>query len=310
MIAEKLYLMPGSIEEAQKYITDYADDMRIVAGGTDVIVNRFHGNDSSACMIDITGIEELKKITRDGNYLKIGSLVQLDDLCTNPDISREFPVLSDAVHYVASPVIRKTATIGGNVLCENRCMFYNQSEWWRDAIGHCLKCGGEVCIATGGDKNCFSKFASDMAVALISLNAKLEVITGDKVSITKLEDIYTGRGAEPRTLSKSSLIKAILLPLGENFKSVFKKLRQRESLEFSSLSTAVSVNKTGNVKIVLGGVDPKPVVVEGTNKSDKPELIKQATKKARIVDNDGYSRVYRKSMIGVFLERSFQELSI
>ncbi len=126
----------------------------------------------------------------------------------------------------------------------------------------------------------------------------------------RLEDIYTGNGINPRTLTSDSLITFIRIPLTNEFRSVFKKLRQRESLEFSSLSTALSISKSGKIKIAIGGVDPKPIVVEGNLKDNKNELIKSAIKKARIVDNDVYSRKYRKEMISVYLNRSFEELQL
>ncbi len=308
MIKEKLYLKAKTLEQAIYEANAHIDSFRYIAGGTDVIVNKFQGNEESSYLIDISGIDELKNTFLIGNFLSIGSLVRLDDLKKNKHLVQHFPALLEAAHSVASPMIRKTATLGGNLLCENRCSFYNQSEWWREAVGYCLKCDGDICIATGGKKNCFSKFVSDTAVVLISMNANIEVIENNISTIVPLESIYTGDGVSPRKFNKTAIIKSIQLPMHEEFKSVYKKLRQRESLEFSSLTTAVTINKSGKIKIVLGGVDPKPVVVEGATKDEKEELISQAIKKARIVDNDVYSREYRKEMIGVYLNRSFEEL--
>ncbi len=310
MIAEKKYLQPVTIDEALAMTNIAENDFRFIAGGTDVMVNRFQGNETSSCLIDLTGINELKQIKKVGDYLSIGSLVCLSELKNSPEIKNEFPVLIEAANAVASPTIRRSATIGGNILCENRCIFYNQSEWWRNAIGFCLKCEGNICIATGSKKNCYSEFVSDTAPALISMDALIEIIDIDGEQKIKLEDIYTGTGVHPRNLNKTAIIKSILLPLHQNFVSVFNKLRQRESMDFTSLTTVVSANKNGKIKIVLGGVDPKPVVIEGTNKSNTEELIIQAIKKARAIDNEMLSRNYRREMIGVFLKRSFEKLII
>lgn len=310
MIMEKQYLKPATLKEAVQLAFENESNFRFIAGGTDVIVNKFQGNDSTNCFIDITGINELHTVLRNKKYLNIGTLISLDELKKYPEIENEFPVLLDAAKAVGSPVIRKTATLGGNLLCENRCLFYNQSEWWRKAVGNCLKCDGDVCIATGGKKNCFSKFVSDTAVALISMDAHIEVVGSNGEDMVRIEDIYTGNGINPRKFEKTSLIKSIAIPLNEEFRSVFKKLRQRETMEFSSLTTAVTINKAGKIKIVLGGVDPRPVIVEGAITDDKQSLIKQAVKKARLVDNDVYSREYRKEMIVVFLNQSFDELSL
>ncbi len=308
MISEQIYLKPKTLQEALQAAYEHQNKFSFIAGGTDVLVNKFQGNNASDCLIDITGIKELKQIGEDENTLRIGSLVKLDDLKKHERISLEFPALVEAAELVASPMIRKTATTGGNILCENRCSFYNQSEWWREAVGYCLKCEGDICIATGGKKNCFSKFVSDTAVALISMDATIDIAVIKGSYTIKLEDIYTGNGVNPRNLDKLALITSINLPLNQNNKSVFKKLRQRESLEFSSLSTAVTLNNQGKIKIVLGGVDPKPVVEEGTTNDNLEDLIMRITKKARIVNNDVYSREYRKEMIGVFLRKSFKRL--
>lgn len=309
MIAEKIYLKPNSVADAIKMAQEHENSFRFLAGGTDVVVNKFQGNEEAACLIDITGIAELKEVSVQNNVLKIGSLVKLDDLKKHEAIKNNFPALLEAAHQAASPMLRKTATIGGNILCENRCSFYDQSEFWREAVGYCLKCDGDICIATGGKKACFSKFVSDAAPVLISMDAQIEVADENGAGQIPLENIYTGDGIAPRNLSKTTLIKTILLPLDRNFKTAFKKLRPREAVDFSSLTTVVTIDNTGKVKIVLGGVDPKPVVAEGDSTAMKDELITRVFKKARVIDNDVYTRAYRREMIKVFLERSFTELN-
>jgi 4-hydroxybenzoyl-CoA reductase subunit beta len=308
MIAEKKYLQPRSIKEALAMTDDLENDFRFLAGGTDVMVNRFQGNETSSCLIDLCGLNELKQVKKTDDYLSIGSLIKLNDLKTHREIKDEFPVFIEAANAVGSPTIRRSATIGGNILCENRCIFYNQSAWWRDAVGFCLKCEGNICIATGSKKHCYSEFVSDTVPALISMDTLIEIMSKDGEKKIKLEDIYTGEGVHPINLDKSSIIKSILLPLNQEFRSVFNKLRQRESMDFSSLTTVVTANKNGKVKIVLGGVDPKPVVVRGTSISDREELIKQALKRSRAINNEMFSRNYRREMMGVFLRRSFDEI--
>ncbi len=312
MSAEKIYHYVNTIEQAFEMANQHVQNFKYLAGGTDVMVNRFQGNDESGCLIDLSGISELKEISVQGNYLKIGTLVKLNDLKKHNIITKQFPSLIQAANEVGSPIIRKAATLGGNILCENRCSFFNQSAWWREAVGYCLKCEGDVCIATGGTKACFSKFVSDTAPVLVSMNAQIEVIDHaesiDEIKTIPLESIYTGDGINPRNLSKTALIKNIILPLAINYKVIFKKLRPREAVDFTSLTTAVSLDQQGKVKIVVAGVDPKPIVVEGMM-ADSEVLIKQILKKARIVDNDFYSRAYRKEMMGLYLKQSMEELA-
>ena len=310
MIAEKKYLSPVTVTEALRMAGEQEGSFRFLAGGTDVLVNKFQGNDTAACLIDLSGIEELRKIETDESVVKIGALVRLEELQKNKIINRLFPALSIAAGAVASPMLRKTATLGGNLLCENRCIFYNQSEWWRESVGYCLKCDGSICIATGGKKNCFSKFVSDTAPVLISMDAKIGLIRDGKSVVIPLEEIYSGDGVNSRNLPDTAILVNIQLPLAPDFACAFRKLRPREAVDFTSLTTAVSLSADGKIKIVLGGVDPAPVIIEGKKEDDLQLLISKAVKKARIVDNDYYSRLYRKEMIGVFLARSFRELEL
>jgi len=219
-------------------------------------------------------------------------------------------MLIKAALSVGAPLLRKTATIGGNVLCENRCLFYNQSQWWREAVGFCLKCDGDICVATQGKKVCYSELVSDTAPALIAMDAEIELIDINSISRVKLESIYTGDGVNPINLSETAILTGIFLPLYREFKTDFYKLRERESLEFTSLTSAVAIDKNGKLKIALSGVDPKVVVVEGTVNDNKKELIKKAVKGARAIENDMYSRKYRREMIDVYLNRSFKTLNI
>lgn len=308
MTAEKIYIKPSTIAEAIRIANKHVNDFCYLAGGTDLLVNKFQGNKECSCLIDITGIEELKTVSIEGNHLKIGSLIRLDELKKHEIIIKKFPSLIIAAQEVATPMLRKTATIGGNILCENRCSFYNQSEWWREAVGYCLKCDGDVCIATGGKKACFSKFVSDTAPVLISAGSKLELHDTDGMRVVDLEMIYTGDGIKPRNIPETAILKHIILPLGNDIEIIFKKLRPREAVDFTSLTTAISLNKNGVIKIVIGGVDPKPVVIEGSVNGKTEDYIKKAITKSRVVDNDYYSRKYRREMIRHFLEESFKEL--
>lgn len=310
MTNEKKYFIPSSIEEAMAVASQHSRSFKYVAGGTDVMVNRFQGNDNSLCLIDITKIFELKGVSKVSDFLKIGALEKLDELKIYPEIATEFPMLLEAAKAVGSPLIRKAATLGGNLLCENRCLYYNQSDWWREAVGYCLKCEGDTCIATGGKNACFSELVSDTAPALIAMDAEVEFIDEGVTHRIKVEEIYSGDGVFPRNIVDTMLLTAIYLPLNRNFRASFHKLRERESLDFTSLTSAVAVDNAGKLKIALSGVDPKAVVVVGTIYSDKNSLILQTVKKSRAIDNDMFSRKYRREMIPVFLNRSFKEVGL
>lgn len=306
----KKYFIPESVKEAIEIAGSSSDSFKYVAGGTDVLVNKFQGTELADTLIDLTQIKDLKGISKVDKYLRIGALEILEELKRNEDISNEFPMLIEAALSVGSPLIRKTATIGGNLLCENRCLFFNQSEWWRESVGFCLKCEGDVCIATKGKKVCYSECVSDTAPALIAMDALIEITDSNSTDVIPLENIYTGDGITPRNINKTAIVTAVLLPLDRSFRTDFHKLRERESLEFTSLTSAVAIDKFGKLKLALSGVDPKPVVVEGFINDNAEDLIKKAVKGSRAIDNDMYSRNYRREMIEVYLKRSFQKVEL
>jgi 4-hydroxybenzoyl-CoA reductase subunit beta len=305
---ETKYIRPATIQEALHCAKEHFGSFRFIAGGTDVIVNKFQGNEESNCLIDLSAITELKHITADDEQIRIGAMTKLSELGEHALLRKYFPSLIEAANSVASPLLRKTATIAGNLLCENRCVFYNQSAWWREAAGYCLKCEGSTCIATGGSKACFSKFVSDTAPVLISLNASIGIQSAAGMKIIPLENMYTRDGIIHHALHHSDLITWISIPVEPEMLVVFKKLRPRGSVDFTSLTTAVSMSPSGKLRIVLGGADPGPVIVEGSIYNEHGDYIKLALKKARIVNNDYYSRRYRGEMIRVYLEESFEEL--
>jgi 4-hydroxybenzoyl-CoA reductase subunit beta len=307
-VAEKIFFKPKTLKDALEIAVSNFTNFKYIAGGTDVLVNKFQGNIDIECLIDLSGIEELTQLKVKDNILRIPALTKLSELKGNSKIRDNFPALIKAANSVATPLIRNSATLAGNLLCENRCIYYNQSEWWRDAVGYCLKCNGDICIATGTGKACYSEFVSDTAPVLINMNAKIEVADIDGERVINLEDIYTGDGVYPVNLSKTAIIKSILLQTDYGYRTVFKKLRQRESVEYTSLTSAVTTDNLGNIAICLGGVDPKPVVVKGNLNDDREEMIKEAIKYSRSVDNDIISRKYRQEMIRIYLQQSFEEL--
>lgn len=305
-LVKKQYLKPTGLAEALEYSLNNSD-ASYVAGGTDYWVNNYHGNKSNSTIIDLSAIEELRKISLTDGYLRIGSQMRLHELSKSPEIITHHPALVVAINSIATPVIRKSATIGGNLLCENRCTYYNQSEFWRTSVGFCLKCDGQTCLATGGKKACFSKIVSDTLPVLISCNALVEFFTQTGFQNKPLKELYSGDGLKPINLPEKAIITAVLIPTNKTIITDFNKLRLRESMDFSSLSTAVTLIENKRLQIAIIGVDPGPVCIEG-NWADREELLKQTVKKARIVDNDIFSRTYRKEMISIFLRRSFLKI--
>lgn len=303
------YLKPYSVDEAICFAINSKNSFTYLAGCTDIMPLKFEGNNNKKHLIDLFLISELRNIKVGKDHISIGATVTLTELIRCKDIVSNFPVLHEAARVIASPVIRSSATIGGNILCENRCKFYNQSEFWRSAIGYCLKCDGEICITTGGTKACFSVFVSDLAPALICLDAQVEYYDRKGVHKTALESIYTGDGIKPCNLPLEAIVTKINIPLKKR-ETFFRKLRPRKSVDFTNLTVAMSLDGNGKLKISLSGVASKPLTFSFDKLPDPGTLTKNISKKCKIVENLYYSRLYRKKMLNVYLKDGFEKLNI
>ncbi len=301
------YHIPVSVQDALAAAQANGDSFAYLAGGTDLMVHRQQENNSAACLIDLSALPGFDEIEMKNGSLFIGAGVTLHGLAGSELVLQKFLLLAEAALSIASPVIRKSATVGGNLLVENRCSFFNQSEFWREAIGLCLKCGGDVCIATGGKKACYSVFVSDLVPALICLDATVHFEAAEGAHSMPLEALYTGNGLNPHHLPKGALITQVEVPMKNEVpqggkRTWFQKLRPRKSLDFTNLTLALSFEpESGRLKVALSGVDMGPVVFETSEVSDA--FVKSVGKKCRMVENLFYPRAYRKKMVEVYLRQ-------
>src|SRR5262249_38348256 len=149
-------------------------DGRLIGGGTDLVVNIRRGIEAPPVLIDVNGVGELKRLNADAQALEIGAAVTLAELAQHPQVARHYRVVAQAAHSIAGPTHRNMGTVGGNLCLDTRCIFYNQSAWWRSANHHCLKTTGEVChVAPKSRGVCFATFSGDLAPALLVLGAEV-----------------------------------------------------------------------------------------------------------------------------------------
>jgi len=289
------YSMPETVDGAIA-LASSREDVAFVAGGTDLLVQRQQGNAPARHLIDIHRISALQGISVSDGSVSIGAAVTLASICRDPELRSRFPALVNAARSVASPLIRASATIAGNLLCQNRCVYFDQSEFWRDAVGYCLKCGGEVCIATGGTKSCFSVFISDIAPVLICLDAEVEYVVRESTKRMPVEKLYTGDGQAPHALPHDALITRIVIPRGRETVMYFRKLRPRESVDFTNLTLAMRCDAT-SVTVAASGVGPGPAVVRVPIDVDSDVILKKLLARTQIIDNLAYARHYRREML-------------
>src|SRR4030081_2128175 len=190
---------------------------RLLGGGTDLVVNIRRGIVAPDVLIDVTHVAELRTLRADADALEIGASVTLTELSVHPDVIAHYPVVAQAAACIAGPTHRNMGTVGGNLCLDTRCLFYNQSEWWRSANNHCLKTTGDVChVAPKSRGVCFATFSGDLAPALMTLGAE------------------GGPGAPAR---------ARALP---GRRPAYDKIRTRRSIEYPVAGVAVALRREGD----------------------------------------------------------------
>lgn len=200
-LADFELLRPQSVEEALKARAAHPA-AQLLGGGTDLMVNIRRGIVAPPVLIDMTGVTELRTIKADPRNLEIGASVTLSELSVHPDVIKHYPVLAQAAHAIAGPTHRNMGTVGGNLCLDTRCIYYNQSEWWRAANAHCLKTTGTMChVAPKSRGVCFATFSGDLAPALLTLGAEVDIAGPEGRRTVPLASLYIGFARQDEPVS-------------------------------------------------------------------------------------------------------------
>ncbi len=243
---------------------------RFLAGGTDLIVNMRRGLVDTDCLIDLTGISELQQLSDGKSGLTIGAGVTLREICEHRDIRRSYGAIGEACDAIAGPGHRSVATVGGNLCLDTRCMYYNQSHWWRKANDFCLKYKGDTCHVAPTGKRCRAAFSGDLAPALMVHGAEVEIAGPDGRRRMPLADLYHEDGANHLGLKSGEFIVAVHVPPGDTqrmVRSAYAKVRIRGAIDFPLAGVAVACTRlaSGEVRITsaLTGTNSRPFLIEG-----------------------------------------------
>jgi 4-hydroxybenzoyl-CoA reductase subunit beta len=259
---------PATVAEAVKIYAGHGA-ARYFAGGTDMIVNVRRGIEQPQHLIDLSAIAELGAIRADADGLVIGSGVSLAEIAGHERVRRDFAAVAEAAGEVAGPTHRQYGTIGGNLCLDTRCIFYNQSEWWRKSNAYCLKSRGEVCHVAPGGKRCFAAYSGDTAPALLVYRAEVELIGPGGRRRIPLAELYRNDGMDQLAIEAGELLTAVHLPGTEAGAAAgYAKSRVRGSIDFPLAGCALWLKQEGGrvaeLRVALTGVSPIPYLVKGT----------------------------------------------
>ena len=311
---------PRSVEEAAALAAEHAGRCDYLAGGTDLLPNyKMHIN-LRAHLIALEDVRELRGRTTD----RIGAMERLADLDGDPALRGTYPVLADAVGEVATPLVRASGTVGGNLMVETRCFFFNQSYFWRESLGFCLKADGDRCHVVPQKERCYATFSGDLAPALMVLGAEVEVAGTEGRRRFPVADLYDaeGDGIHRVRLAPGELLVAVHFPsdaAGERGR--YRKLRVRPSFDFPELGVAVAGRFDGDrvetLRIAVGGVETRPrgfdaltQPLRGGPLTDEAIRTLAATieRSVRPVHNTFLLPDYRRRMVSVYVRRALTDV--
>lgn len=309
--------------KALEHVTSLSPEDRtycLMAGGTDLMGEIKDGIIEPEIVIDLNAISGLSHIKKDRSGVRIGALTSLAELAENPVIQNEYPALHQAALSVATPQLRNVGTVGGNLCQRPRCWYY------RDAQVKCRKKGGSRCFAINGRNKyhailggrvCHIVHPSDLAPALIALDARITISAPKRDKTIPLADFFTLPSVNVRKeniLAPNEVVKEIILPPAKSGeKSTYSKLKERGVWDFALVSAAVkgivSEGIYSDIKIVLGGVAPVPWRLERAEslirgRKVRINSVKQAARRALADAQPLKENGYKKELVEAVLSRA------
>jgi 4-hydroxybenzoyl-CoA reductase subunit beta len=308
---------PKSIEEASAILLD-EPGATILAGGTDILPNMKHRVECPEVLVNIKRIADLDYIRRDNGDVRLGALTPLKRLYTDPLIAENWAGLAQAAAAVGAYHHQVMGTLAGNICQQNRCMYFNQSKWWRSSRPTCYKAGGEICHVVNKKKICYSAYCGDMAPALMVINAKIALEGPDGHREIAIEDFFTGDGKAPLVKKPGEILTEIIIPkYSADGISTYIKFANRSSIDFPIVGTAwwASENEK-QYQVAFTAVDRKPLrggQVENflNGKKLSAENVAAASdlaaKEAKPVKTSVYSPSHKRRMMGLLLQQAINE---
>jgi 4-hydroxybenzoyl-CoA reductase subunit beta len=315
---------PDRISDAVELLAAHPGEAMPVAGGTDLIPNMKHRLFEPAHLVSLTGIEELQQVDVSGTEVSLGAAVTLSRLARDPALARIVPSLTEAAGLVAGPQIRNRATVGGNLCLDTRCTYYNQTAFWRDALGYCLKKDGDVCHVTRVGRKCVAAHSADTPPVLMTLDAEVDLHGPQGERTLPVREFFVPDGIVNTRRQPGELVVRIRIPRpGADMRMAYVKLRQRKSIDFPLLSVAIAgdIAADGEIRSLRGvvtalGSRPRELsgwtdIAQGERLT--PEVVEALAERAFaqchpleniIVDPD-----WRRAMVPVFVRRALAGLA-
>lgn len=270
------YLQPRTLEEASGLLLKANGKAIPYSGGTDALSLLKEEIISPNEVINLKNIPNLTTIEyENGKGLRIGGLVTITDIAENPIIAEKYAVLSEAANVIASPQLRNVGTLGGNLNQRPRCWYFRKEF-------DCIRKGGSICYAVDGENKyhciigggpCYIVHPSDMAVALLALDASVNIYSGKKSRTIPISEFFVLPDVnylKENILKPGEILTEVIVPeLPNDTRSGYYKFMERDVWDFAVVSVAAVLTKNGsalkNGRITYGGVAPVPWLDKNIN---------------------------------------------
>ncbi len=307
-------LRPGSVAEAVELLRD-KPFARVLAGGTDIVPNLKYGMYQTQHLVALRGLsKELRYVHEEDDFVKLGALCSIDQLSREASM---LPALADACAQIAGPQLRRMGTLGGNLCLDTRCVYINQTYFWRSALGFCLKKDGTLCHVVKGGKRCVAAASNDTAPVLLALGASVRLVSPRGERILPLRDFYLQDGVHNTVLQPDELLVEVRVPArAKSLKQAFGKLRMRAAIDFPALNLAVALEVAqGAVKsasLCVSAIAARPALIRGLEDlAGRPadarvaeELARRAQKQCKPLTNIGVDPEWRREVLPVLVRRT------
>ncbi len=245
-----------------------AEHPTYIGGGTDImpLLKNHVRNDQD--LVFVSEVPDLHGIEEKEGYLYLGAGERLYDISVNDLVKEKWPAIAQAAGATASPQIRNIATVGGNIMQDRRCIYFNQSRYWRSGLPLCFKTGGKVCLQIPNSPVCRAIYYSDVATALMLYEAEAECVENGQRSWVPVAELIA-RHSQANGLACSQHLPVLVVrfrapvpPEGE--RSGFYKYAMRATIDFPLINFALRCGGSRPARVVAGAVAPEPVVLEET----------------------------------------------
>lgn len=318
------YHRPQTLDAALELMAQHPQDAMLIAGGTDVMPNMKHRLFTPNHVIGIKGLRELRGIAVENNELVIGAGETLSAIARNPLVLRHVPSLAQAAGSVAGPQLRNMGTLGGNICLDTRCTYYNQSFFWRNALGFCLKKDGDICHVTKVGKKCVAAHSADTPPVLMTVGGTVDLVSTRGTRSVSVADFFIADGIWNSVRKPDEIVARVRIPLpSADTRMHFTKVRQRQSIDFPLLNMAMAIGFDGNnirsIKLVVSALGSRPRDVAGLEKVAVGQVLNEET--AHAIAERAYQQCHpleniivdpdwRRAMVPVYVRRALHEVSL